>query len=234
MKKSLLFALAIVFSNLSAHADLGSDFDALGNNDKIINRAKTLNSNRTVRVVQNRIVDRNLRLEVGGSYSGIAGGDSYVNTNAFGAYGDFHITPQWSVGVRYNKYNNQLTSEGDRALSEAVASSQNGQKYQIPTIDYQKQSLAGTVSWYPIYGKLNLFDKAVTQFDFYLTAGYGQMQLSSGNSPLMTAGGGVGFWLMQHLSARFEARWQGYNDQQLNVSRRVDSLIAGLSVGFLF
>lgn len=225
--------LCVSFLSLNATAGVGDDFDSLGGNEKIISRAKSLNSNRTVRVVQNRIVNRSLRLEAGGFYGGIAGGDSYINTSTYGAMAEFHITPQWSIGGRFNKYNNALTSEGNRAFEDADKAKQSGQKYTIPTIDYAKQSMLATLTWYPLYGKLNLFDMGVTQFDVYVLGGYGSMTLASGNTALASAGGGIAFWLAQHVSARFEARWQGYTDQQNDQSRRVNTGLATVMLGFL-
>jgi len=53
-----------------------------------------------VRIVQNRAVDRNLRLEIGANYGLVSGGDVYYRTQNLGANLDFHITPHWSIGAR--------------------------------------------------------------------------------------------------------------------------------------
>lgn len=231
--KSLMMFLGLGLSTTALAKGISNDFDTLGGNQKIIDRAKALNSSRTVRVVQNRIVDRRLRLEIGGQFSGVAGGDSYLSSNSYGGQLEFHIIPQLSIGARYNQFNNQLTGEGQRQFQKATQIAANDGSGIVPKIDYPESSTIGTLTWYPIYGKLNMFDMGVTQFDLYLTGGYGTMKLSSGNTPTYTAGGGVGFWLAKHVSTRFELRWQGYKDQMPQGARQLDLTVATVTLGFL-
>jgi len=52
-----------------------------------------------VRVVQNRLVNRDMRLELGVNYGSFAGGDPYLNTDQLGGSVDLHINPMFSVGL---------------------------------------------------------------------------------------------------------------------------------------
>jgi outer membrane immunogenic protein len=237
MKLSLAIALLTFLSaslSKAADIDLTKDFDSLGGNEAILERAKALDPKNRVRIVQNRIVDRENRLELGMNYGGVAGGQSYLNTSNYGAQADFHLTPRWSVGARYYSYLNSLTNEGERVFADAQQELANGGDYDdVPSIDYPKESVLGVINWYPMYGKLNFLDLAVTQFDLFLLAGGGSMHLSSGWTETYTAGGGMGFWWTQHLSTRLEARWQTYADQSYRGSERYNLTVATITMGFL-
>lgn len=236
--KSFIVALTTLLS-LSAFAggktvDASQDIDTLGGNEALINMASALNANNRSRIVQSRTVDRNLRFEFGVNYGGIAGGDSYVRSQLAGLSADFHINPKFSLGVRYNSYQNQLSSEGERVFSEARTAYQGGgRSYVIPDIDYALDSTMAVFNWFPIYGKINMFDTGIAQFDMYLLGGGGNMKLESGNTTAYTAGLGVGFWMGKHFTTHGELRWQGYKDQIITGSRDINTVIGSVSVGFL-
>jgi outer membrane immunogenic protein len=240
MKTSLLkhvFCLAIALLPALGQADeidLSKDFDSLGGNEMLLKKAKALDPKNRVSIVQKRVVDRRLRLEIGANYGGVVGGDSYMQTQTLGGNLDFHITPRWSIGGRYYNHFNSLTNEGRQVFDNARTARTNfGTDYQLPSIDYPLQSALGVVSFYPIYGKTNLFDLSVVQFDIYMLAGYGQVKLNSGWTDTMTAGGGFGFWLTQYLASRLEGRWQTYEDSSYAGSRRLDIGVMTVSLGLL-
>lgn len=234
MKRLTLVILSLLAINAWAAKDLTKEMDALGANKELMKKAKAIDPNNRIRVVQNREVDRYMRLEVGLAYGMNAGGDPYVNTSILGGQLDFHVTPRWSVGARYYNANNQLTQEGKQVFKEAEAEKAKGNNnYRIPDTDYAKDTWLGVINWYPIYGKMNLFDQVVSQFDLYLLAGAGQVNLASGSSPTYTAGAGAGVWLTQHFATRLEARWQGYEDKVYNAKRSVDMTVLNVSVAFL-
>ncbi|MFN8943421.1 MAG: outer membrane beta-barrel domain-containing protein [Pseudobdellovibrionaceae bacterium] len=85
---------------------------------------------------------------------------------------------------------------------------------------------------YPIYGKLNLFDSGVAQFDLYGTLGYGQMSLRSGSASGMMAGLGAGVWLNNLFTARLEGRYLRYADLVTSENRQqnVFQLVASLGM----
>ena len=109
-----LLCLALSLTAVSAHAagDLTGEMDALGANQDLMKKARAVDPENRVRVVQNRDVDRYNRVELGVNASLNEGGDSYVNTTSLGADLDYHVTPHWSLGVRYNNYSNTLSKEG--------------------------------------------------------------------------------------------------------------------------
>ena len=234
--------LTLLFVSMMANAapksgsskSVSQDMDSLGANQELLMKARAMDPGNRVRVVQNRLVDRNLRLELGLNYGMVAGGDSYLNTNNLGGQLEFHINPRWSVGARYYNSANTYTAEGRRVMNEAAARKSDQEEYAIFGTDYVKNTYFGTISFYPIYGKMNLFDWAISQFDMYLLAGYGQAQLGSGNStPTWTAGTGFGVWLTSWMTSRIEVRYQNYSDKVNNTTRNLDLTVVTGSIGFL-
>ena len=210
-----------------------SSIDSLGTNQPLAEKAKAIDGKNKVSVVQNRLVDRDMRLELGASYGLATGGDSYINTQNLGFMADFHIVPQFSIGVRHSQYYNELTNEGKRVFDDAQKKQAAGDPYTKPDVDYPLSSTMGVFTVYPLYGKLNFFNIGVTQFDLYMLAGYGQMQTSSGYSATWTAGGGVGIWWTNLITSRLEARQQGYEDKIYTGNRQQSVTHFTAGIGFL-
>lgn len=235
MKRSLLVSLFILCGLNVAHAaekDLNKDLDSLGGNEQILRRAKALDPKNKVEVVQNRLVDRHNRIEIGGNY-GIASGNSYLFTQDVGLTLDYHINPHWSLGARYYNSYNSLTPQGRQVMDQAQKDQQTTGSFSRPDIDSPLSTYLGVVEFYPVYGKLNWFDKAVTQFDLYMLGGYGKVNLVSGQSDAYTAGLGIGIWLTQHVATRIESRWEAYQDFPGDQSRTLNTVVTTLSIGIL-
>jgi outer membrane beta-barrel protein len=214
--------------------DVSKDVDSLGGNQALVEMATAMDPDNRARVVQKRIVDRHNRLELGVSYGAVAGGDSYLRTQSLGAAADFHFTPRWSVGVRYYDYGNELTPEGQRSIDNArEAIKKGGYDSTAVDFDYPMNSVMGIINWYPIYGKTNLLDYGIAQFDMYLLAGGGSLQLSSGSTGIATAGAGIGFWVSQHFSIRSEVRYQTYEDTIYSGSRKIDTVVGQIGIGLM-
>ncbi|RYZ87590.1 MAG: outer membrane beta-barrel domain-containing protein, partial [Proteobacteria bacterium] len=195
--------------------------------------ADSLKPETKTRIVQDRIIDRHTRLEVGLNYGGVAGGTTYLQTQNLGFNLDFHITPRWSLGARYYDFTSKLTPEGQRVFDQARANQVPGGRAMTVDIDTPQSAAMAVVNFFPVYGKLNLFDAAVAQFDVYMLLGGGQIQLESGSAPVMTAGGGIGLWMTKHLTARAEVRYQKYEDQISSGPRDVNSVVGTLGLGWI-
>ena len=235
MRNQLITIILTLLSGASlAHAtDLSTSVNSLGGNQELVRRAKAIDPKNRVQVVQNRTVDRTWRLELGLNYGMVAGGDSYMKTNNLGGSLDLHVNPKFSIGARYYNSSNTLNGEGERVFTAAQNARSTGLYQERPSLDYAMDTYLGVVNWYPMYGKLNLFDLGIAQFDIYLLAGGGQVKLFSGDTGTYTFGGGVGFWMSQHFSTRFEARYQTYDDQSWAGSRKLDLTVLSASLGWL-
>ncbi len=240
MKHLQLLLIALFACSAWAAADLTGEMDALGANKDLMKKARAVDPRNTVRVVQTREVSRTNRLEVGLDYGMAMGGDPYVTSDVVGAQVNFHFTPRFSIGARYYDISNKLNGEGKSVFDQAYDRRQNGDtNFRDPAVAYASDAWLTVLNWYPIYGKMSLFDNTISQFDLYLLGGGGQINLDSGTSTLITAGAGAGIWLTQHLSTRIEARWQGYKDvpgQRYGYtdSRDINQTIISASVGALF
>ena len=229
-----LLCLSLTAHAASKQVNVSQDVDTLGGNEALVQMASALDPQNKSRIVQNRLVDRHNRLEVGLNYGAVGGGDPYLQTQNVGASADFHFNPRFSLGVRYYDYGNSLTEEGRRVFNDARSAYEvGGRSYMIPDIDYPLRSAMAVAQWYPVYGKTNLLDWGIAQFDMYLLGGGGQIELSSGWTSMMTGGAGVGFWINQHFTTRAEVRYQTYKDQIITGPRSIGAVVGTVGIGLL-
>lgn len=211
-----------------------SSLESLGNQSKIMEKAKPSVPANTYRVVQKRVIDREYRSEFGLTGGMVAGGDSYYQTSSYGLQYDFHLGNRVSIGARYQMHTNSLTPEGKRVYERANAmAGANNTNYVVPDLDQPLNTMLGTVSFYPVYGKVSWFESTVSYFDFYLMGGAGQISLKNGSSPVMTGGLGMGMWWNQYLTSRLEARYQTYEDQIFTGKRKIEGTVLTFTMGFL-
>jgi outer membrane immunogenic protein len=231
----LVCAISVVIMSVnSARADVSKELESLGSNKEASQRATHLDSRTRVGLVQNRSVNRSMRFELGMNYGAVASGDSYLQTQNLGGQLDFHFTPKFSLGVRYEKTFNNLTPEGQQVFDNAHRSQAAGDTNgRIPDLDYKESEVMAIANWYMIYGKINMFDASIVQFDIYSLGGYGRATLASGDTPTWTAGAGIGFWISQHFTSRFELRYQNYTDQVYSGSRNLNLIVANMGLGVL-
>jgi len=204
------------------------DFDTLGN-EVLLEKAKALQPEADVSVVHDRIVDRRLRLEFSPEYGAVLGGDPYTNTRNWGINMQFHLVPYISIGAKYDVMTNDLTSEGQGMVTN---SNRVTGKAEVPDIDYASSQTLGIIDIYPFYGKLKVFNK-VTHFDVYGLLGYGNINLRSGTTPTWTGGAGVGFWITQHFTARWELRYQKYTAQRFDGPTDMNLTVSSLQFGLM-
>jgi outer membrane beta-barrel protein len=213
--------------------NISNDIDDLGGNEELVDMAQRMKSTTRSRIVQERIVDRRNKVEFGVGFGGVFGGDAYLQTKALNFAADYHITPRWSIGARYLDFSNDLNPEGERVLKKAQEDKAANNKSYFPGIDYPQSATYAVVNWYPIYGKTSFLDIGVTQFDMYLLAGGGTIQLSSGSTALYTGGLGIGAWMSRHITARAEIRYQTYQDNPASGSRSLDTYVGSFGLGWI-
>ena len=222
MRYFLLVALLVSF--VPAQADILKDFDSLGGNDKLINRAKALEPNKDIEIVQNRVVKRKFRSEFSAGYNNIVGGDAFVQTQMLNLNYHFHINPRWTVGASYFSAFNQLSSEGETLINQDDL---------VPDVDSAKAGYEIVGNYSPIYGKLNVFNQGVVQFDIYGLISLGNIQLRSGETNTYSLGAGIGLWISQHLTTRMEIRQRFYEAKRFGGSTDMEITSLGFSFGYM-
>lgn len=242
MKNVETVLLTILFTlTLAANATAGVNskkLNSLGANEALMQKAEPTVPHNTYRIVQKRVIDRITRLEVSVNSGLVNGGDSYYLTNSTGAQMEFHINHRWSIGGRFAQFTNELTREGKNQLAIYEAKHAAGDpRASFPNLDFPQSQYVATISYYPLYGKMSLFDASVSYFDLYILAGAGKMQLLEGESNLATGGVGFGMWWNQHITSRIEVRYQQYKDQgnrsEHPEGRQIGNTIAFVGMGFL-
>jgi len=235
---TMLFAVSALAANPEAVKTESTDaeFDSLGGNKILLDKAKALEPEKNVSIVQNRTVPLENRIEIAPEFSGTFGGDTYSRTKSIGLNAMFHFNPRWAIGAKYNYSFNNLTPEGEALVNKAYEEYQKNPanpSIGFPEMDYQKSEMLALVNYSPIYGKMNLFDKGIAHFDFYFVGGYGNVQLYSGSTPTYTAGGGLGFWINRHFSTRVEMRYQNYTAKYFDTEKTMDLAVASVQMGWL-
>ena len=219
MKKIVFLSFLIYSSNI--HADILEDFDSLGRNKVLLEKAKALEPNKKIEIIQDRIINRKNRHEFYPGYEMVqAGGSPYFHSQMISMNYMYHISPYWSVGLNYGYAFNQLSTEGQNVidygkrkqnelLEEDPNSTDKADPF-IPEMNWLKQSVMAQVDWYPIYGKFKLLNTAIVHFDIYTTLGVGKIELKNNDSNLYQFGLGMGFWWSQNLTSRLEAKYSSY------------------------
>lgn len=200
-----LISFILTLQNLFA-ADLLKDFESLGGNQSLYEKAKALNPESDVSVVQGRIVDRRLRHEIDLNMGNYISGNPYMNTDVLGLGYQFHISPKWSVNLQGSYFFNNFSKEAKNLIyNDFKVGSVGSDTGLVPAIDWQKNSYELNINYYPLYGKFSFFDFSIVHFDLYGILGAGQTTLArSGQKFMYNYGAGLGLWLSQHLSARLE------------------------------
>lgn len=250
--KNLIVAASFLTLSVSVHAaakkvkiesknseqNIGQEFDALGGNGVLLEKAQALNPEVRTTVVQNRIVDRTNRFELSGEYANTFGGDTYVRTGTFGINGQFHLNNNWSLGAKYGQSFNKLTNEGDalvKAAEAQAALNPSNPNSPVPDIDYPKQLAMGYVNFYPLYGKISWLGKGISHFDVYGQLGYGNISLKSGDTSALSGGIGIGVWGTEHITTRLEMTYMDYTAKYIygnDIKMGVTS--AAVQIGWLF
>lgn len=220
----ILISSLLLSANLYAESKLMKNLGSLGANKKIIKRVNELDPENKIRIVQKRLVDRNSRVEINMGYGFITGGDPALSTKVLNANLEYHLNPKWSLGLRYTSYDNDPSSSEIASLDQGATRSD---------LDLAKQSNLVTLSWYPLYGKMNMLDMGIAQFDLYTLVGLGQIELDSGKTSMYSVGMGLGMWMNKYISTRLELRYQGYKDVIYTGERNIDQTVISASIGFL-
>lgn len=211
-----------------------NDLNTLGENKFLSPYIQQNSTSQEVSVVQNRFYSRENKQEllVGSSY-GISNPAYFISMATNLAY-KFYLKPKWSVGFKYSYFLNTLSPAGVQIIKEAIKKSKlNPDAATIPDLDFPKFSYAATASWYPSYGKFNLFNK-IMYFDLFVSSSLGQIVLKNKPSFLFALSLGSSFWLTKQWTARFEMQNKLYKETSYNSQHNIVSTQVMLSTGYMF
>jgi outer membrane beta-barrel protein len=151
--------------------------------------------------------------------------DSHLVTEQAALSYRYHINSKWSLGARYTRYTNKLSSAGQILFNN---------KSILPDTDFALNGQELFVNYNTIYGKLRWSENSVVYFDQYISLGGGKVKLSSGDKNLALADIGLSFWLGNHGSARIGLKNEFYQQNQLSGSRNIHNGIGYIEFGYLF
>lgn len=230
--------IAIILNFITvAQADILEKIRSLGGNDVLYEKAKILTPEKNITIVHSRLVPRSFRNELHFKVDGVVGGDTLLNTILFGLNYQFHINSYWSVGVRGHMAFNDLSTIGDEFVDYAINWRNDFQQLRplVPDVDYMLYSSYLTFNWYPLYGKLNLYDIGIGHYDIYILSGIGRVWLRRGGRMGFIAGAGLAFWFSNNISTRIEVKYETYRAQRLNIvpDQRLHLTTIGIGLGYI-
>ncbi len=151
--------------------------------------------------------------------------DSHLSTQQAALAYRYHINSNWSAGLRYTRYTNELTNAGKRLFDD---------KKMLPDTDYALNAQEAFVNYNTIYGKLRWNENTVVYFDQYIALGGGKIKLASGKTNLAFADLGLSFWIGNHMSSRVGLKNEFYKQTQLSGSRNIHNGVGYIEFGYLF
>lgn len=151
--------------------------------------------------------------------------DAHLDSSLATAAYRYHINGKWSVGLRYSEYYNELSNSGEKLFDN---------KNLLPDSDFALKSTEAFINFNTIYGKLRVSKDMIVYFDQYISLGYGEISLATGQTQNYIADLGFSFWVGRNFSARVGAKNEFYRQQKLNGSKDVHNVQGYLEFGYLF
>ncbi len=224
-------------SKQSTQEQIEKDFDSLGGNTVLLEKARALNPEVHTTIIQNRLVDRKNKIEISGLFDNSIGGDTYIRNSNLGLATQFHFNNQWSLGAKYGVTYNKLSNEGNSLVDQAIAdhnANPSSSKAPIPDIDYPKNWTMGFVNFYPIYGKISWLGQSISHFDIYAQLGYGNISLNSGGTNATSGAIGMGIWGHENVTTRIEMQYMSYEAKYFSGPLKLGITSASMQLGWLF
>lgn len=224
MKK--LFVGLTLLSSFNAFAETSSELEKKLESLSIPDdKITTVLSEDKLYVLNNRyssLVNRH-ELTIAGANNFTA--DSHLSTQQTALSYRYHLNSKWSLGARYTRYTNKLSSAGQTLFNN---------KSILPDTDFAKNGQELFLNYNTIYGKLRWTEDTVVYFDQYVSLGGGKVKLASGDKNLAMADLGFAFWLGNHGSARIGFKNEFYEQSQLSGKRNIHNGVGYIELGYLF
>ncbi|MBE8221911.1 MAG: hypothetical protein HAW60_04190 [Bdellovibrionales bacterium] len=235
---SLFFVFVFLFINSQALAEtknpLLNDLNTLGENKFLIPYIKKTSTSSEVSVIQNRFYSRDTKQELLTGFTYTTSGPAYFNTTGVSMLYKYYVSSKISVGINYSYFVNSLSPAGAQVIKDGRSKLKNDPDFAfIPDLDFPKFSYTATASWYPSYGKFNLFNK-IMYFDLFLSSGVGQIILKHKPSQLFLLSLGSSFWFTKKWTGRMELQSKLYKETWYQEKHNIVATQVMFSTGYMF
>ena len=137
---------------------------------------------------------------LGGGHNFLA--DSHLESQSASFSYKFHINEKWSMGLRSTRVFNELSAAGERLYEDEKI---------VPDNDYAQASRDLNITYNLFYGKIKFNERNITHFDGFVSLGYGDIELSNGNTNFKVIDTGLCFYLNKYFTSRLSLRNEFYN-----------------------
>jgi outer membrane beta-barrel protein len=170
-------------------------------------------------VLQNRYFLKKLRPELS-LHGGQVLNESYSQTFQVGARAGLFITETLGVEYTFDKY---LGGDSDdlKALRKLEYCGANGEpdttcKRVEPSFVRLESGHSATLTFAPIYGKINLLEGYILYSDIYANVGAGMLGTSQGSKPTAILGVGQRFYFAKSFNVRVDAVDHIFQEERTN------------------
>lgn len=194
--------VTLMFFCLPAWGSTG--FNELGKNPKALESGFDFSSS-SLKIIQKRWLPKKFLSEVSLGLSPVLKGFNYMNNYAVSGTYRFFFSDNWSAHFQYSWHFNPITQDGIHEVTKRG-------KIPVELKYYQKQSYTGGIDWYPLYGKVVLYNQLV-YLDLYVSLSGGITQLINLNksTPLGSLGLGLVCWWHKNFNTRLEVQGAYYS-----------------------
>ena len=147
-----------------------SNFEQLGKNEKILEEANFQFSNKGLKVVQKRWLEKKYLSEISVSASPILKGFNYSDAYSLDLSYRWFLNNKFGLNFTYSYYENAINKKGKDAINLRGYTP-------LELVYHHKQSYLAGIEWYPFYGKAVLYNNLV-HFDLYFSILAGQIELA--------------------------------------------------------
>jgi len=185
-------------------------------------QTKTLDSERSVSVIQQRTFVKSIRFELEPTFN-LPLNETMTRHIGAGVQARLHITEEWAVGLDYIHYFGKMSS-----LAAGI-----GTDYQVYPEKRLMDFFAGAhVAYTPLFGKFLLFGGPIVNWDLFLVAGGGVTRTTGpAYRPSGDIGFGVRFVLYKFIALNLEVRDYMYMEKYRAGSKFVNNVVFSPGIG---
>ncbi len=222
----------------SSGAAFGFDLDA--------SEIRGKSSKEPTTVLQNRYFVKSFRPEVGFTLGQIMD-EAYLDTRTFGVRAGMFVN-EW-LGFEVQQLKTSIADSSDRKALNGLkyrplddgsgnavpsGSSQDVVVSPDPEVNAIHSMTDFNAIAAPLYGKLNVLNKAIIYTDLYLTTGYTRLETDQGTKNGLALGIGERFYIGKAWSFRIDFRDRNFSEERAGAPSRKNSYSTDLGASYFF